>query len=566
VDQALAKKRGLLEQVAQAAAKVQLQSSLVNQSMQAAHKYTAQFGESTADAVGKLAAMRSALSSGELPKHIASMRQLQKEMDAVAAKAERIARFGRVGAVAVQLGGQLSAAFSAPSRMLGFLQNGLIQLAGKLGQLAGLARTFSFGGLLGLGTILRTALQGMGQGTVEGDRLAFSFRRLSLAIGDVFAPYVRRATELIHRLTSLFQGLSKETQAQVARWAMIGTAVAGFLAILPAVVASVAALAGALAMLASPFVAIPAAIAGAVTAFGLFSSEGDSMEERITGALTSILNVWAVLKSGVSATVAFLTSILNGLWETIKSMAAGIADHLNISAGSWEDYRSAVESVVTWCSNFLGNLAEITQATFTNMVSIVSWFIGNFKTMLTDGFTNAVQIVQNLGNLFSSFGSAVYDWVTGGFKDWNFDWQAEFGKMNKGLANNLTPFPEMVKAELNKGLPKVIQDGVDAAKDAWNKGMDEMEGNAERAKGIVDGVKNLFRPGAGGGLNVKHEIRFESLTGTWERLQQGMLEKGQQQLQYQQQTAQSTAVLVQQNQQMLTHGIKINGLAPVVGP
>lgn len=90
------------------------------------------------------------------------------------------------------------------------------------------------------------------RGTMEGQRFAQATEYLARVVGQMFAPYMRAATTVIFRMAQAIRGVDPAIMAQVAKWAILVTGVATFIAFLPVIVAGVTAVAGAFGLLFSP--------------------------------------------------------------------------------------------------------------------------------------------------------------------------------------------------------------------------------------------------------------------------------------------------------------------------
>lgn len=155
------------------------------------------------------------------------------------------------------------------------------QLSESIDKIGKAAKLFAAGGALGLGGIAAIAMRG----TVQAERFGRAIELAGRALGDGLAPYIEAATSGIMGLTNAWAGLSQETRAAATKWAVITTAVAGFLALLPLMVAGLSSVVAALAVIVSPLAMTIAALTGlgvvAVKTFG-------SMEDSATDASNQI--------------------------------------------------------------------------------------------------------------------------------------------------------------------------------------------------------------------------------------------------------------------------------------
>ena len=204
-------------------------------------------------------------------------------------------------------------------------------------------------------------------GTVEGEQFAKSYEYASRTLGDMFAPYVRLATNLVNKFTTYFKSLSAETKASVAKWAMVTAAVAAFAALLPTLIAGVTALTGAIFALTSPIGLAGAAIVAMTGYFaGVFDST-KSWEEVLASFIEFFLDIWTRAQDAFDKFCGFIVSkydstvkpMLAGMeesWNAVSETIGGVVDYLGQSVTSF--FGTSVEEA----SSFQGVMSSVVEA------------------------------------------------------------------------------------------------------------------------------------------------------------------------------------------------------------
>ena len=281
-------------------------------------------------------------------------------------------------------------------------EKGIAAITGKLQKMQMVALVV--GGAIGgaVGTLTRAA----SAGTVEGEQLAKSYEYAARTIGDMFAPYVRLATDLINRFTSYFRSLSAETKASVAKWAMVSAAVAAFAAALPSLIAGVTALTGAIFALMSPIGLAGAAIVAMGGYFaGVFDST-KSWEEVLASFIGFFLDVWTRAQDAFDK---FCGAVVSAYDSTVKPMLAGMEE-------SWNSVSESIGGVVDY-------LAESIAGFFGTSVEDASTFHGVMSSVVEawlDLQTAAEAVISALSDgfmfIYDNAVKPTIDLILSGFK------------------------------------------------------------------------------------------------------------------------------------------------------
>lgn len=193
------------------------------------------------------------------------------------ASAEKLAKVAEtattaMGKLATAMGRGLTAALQAPSRMIDALTGKIYGIANAMANsgLGRLSQMLSFSGGLGIGGLFYAAARG----TVEMNQFSVAVRNLVNVMGDQLAPYLRLVTSAIIEMTSWWRGLDIATRRSITGWALVATAIATVIALLPVVIyvvgGIVAAIGTLVAIVTSPWVLMMAAAGAAAVAIGVF--------------------------------------------------------------------------------------------------------------------------------------------------------------------------------------------------------------------------------------------------------------------------------------------------------
>lgn len=196
----------------------------------------------------------------------------------------------RAEAAAKAFGKTVATVLSAPGKLLSNVGSQLDSLAKKMqnSPLLKASRALSFGGALGVGGIMA----GASRDTVEASQFTAALERLVKVVGDQFAPYMRMATEAINMAATWFKELDSAVAANIAKWALIVTGVAGFVAILPIAIGFLGTIVTALGALLSPIGVVVAGLALAGAAFAGFFDDASSNSDDAASAIEGSQKGW----------------------------------------------------------------------------------------------------------------------------------------------------------------------------------------------------------------------------------------------------------------------------------
>lgn len=232
----------------------------------------------------QLAVAFAEFSTKGLDKVLGEAKAIGKGMDAAAASMTKAEK------AATAFASRVASAFAAPGRMVASLGKGIDDMAAKMSSsgIGKLSKLLSFGGGLGVGGLMA----GASQDTVEADALSHAVERLTRIVGSAFAPYMRMATAALNEAANWFGQLDAATTASIAKWAMIVTGVAGFVALLPVAIGFIGTLVGAFATLMSPIGLVVAGLALAGAAFAGFFDDSVANSESSSEAIEGSQKGW----------------------------------------------------------------------------------------------------------------------------------------------------------------------------------------------------------------------------------------------------------------------------------
>lgn len=318
-------------------------------------------GEMKASQATDIATKKLQLEARQLNLSTGAFKETTKAAAALAAMETKIA--AKEAKVTSKHGKGGKAEVSVSSKGLPEAEKGIAAITGKLQKMQTVALVVggAIGGAVGMLTRAASA------GTVEGEQLAKAYEYAGRVVGDMFAPYVRLATDLVNRFTSYWKSLSASTKASVANWAMATAAVAAFAALLPTLLAGVSALAGAIMVLISPIGLAGAAIVAMAGYFaGVFDST-KSWEEVLASFIGFFLDVWTraqdafdkfcgAIVSKYDSTVKPMLEGMKEQWNSVSESIGGVVDYLAESIASF--FGTSIEDA----SSFQGVMSTVVEA------------------------------------------------------------------------------------------------------------------------------------------------------------------------------------------------------------
>ncbi|MFO0957489.1 MAG: hypothetical protein U0800_08480 [Isosphaeraceae bacterium] len=233
------------------------------------------------------------------------------------------------------------------------------------------------------------------------------------------------------------------------RLAAAGAGVAG-LGVLGTKAFGAAAGGGAFANLGGPMKELQAAAKGLDSAF---SAIGEKLSKPFLGlaraiastALPAITGLVQAVGSGLSAALNNPNSMLNGILGTIGS----VVDAASMLVRNWDIAWQMIQET-GWTR--LQNVGEAFSWLGKAATTVAQYVADNWRTLMFDAFEGITTALANLGQNIRDFGSAVYKWLSSGFKG-PFDFKVT--GLFEGKAAMTSPalnLPEMKLTELSEKL------------------------------------------------------------------------------------------------------------------
>lgn len=398
------------------------------------------------------------------------------------------------------------------------------------------------------------------EGTREADRLAHAWQFLSRVVAVELSPYIRALTTGLIELGKWFRDLDDGTKSVAAKFIAAGAAVGA--------VAGAASVVGlALGALLSPIGLVLGGVslvgAAALGAFGDLSGVFKSLGEWALAA-------WDAIKSGAST--AWTEAA--GAGRMFVDFASAAFNHVaGWARSAWTAVATAAQSALDFVAETFGSFGEGVRATFQG---IIGWAasVWNAVTGIFDGLIGgsnaAAGAVASMGNsgldVFEGVGTAAEgsaDRINSANRGWlqaavaaighyatkaaeAFNWIAkQFAALSDKIAEWISAVGEKLGA-LPEGTSRALRDmpainpiQIDTARvDAFFRDLEGKAGKADRflsgtvgkffregfkgdmlggLAGVWDKVKEAFNKPKG--LELKLNVGFEALQGTFERLQ-----------------------------------------------
>jgi len=289
-----------------------------------------------------------------------------------------------------------------------------------------------------VGMLVRSA----SSGTVEGEHLSKAFEVLSRTVGDMFAPYVRMATELVNKLTSYWNSLSGELKDSVARWGIVIAALTAFVGLIPVAVTAITTLGAAIAAITSPIGLVGAAIiglgaylAGAFDgtkswedvlanfiaffmdtwdqAVSIFEKAMTAIQEAydtyMAPLVESLIDLWTEAKDAISDAVSYVGELIAGFFGTSIEDASTFQGVMTAVVEAWLDLQVAAETVIE-------ALSEGFMFIYDNAVKpVIDLILTGFKTVW--GYIK--QVAEGIFGSFNDATGGIMESVGGAIK-WMF--------------------------------------------------------------------------------------------------------------------------------------------------
>lgn len=184
-----------------------------------------------------------------------------------------------------------------------------------------------------------------------------------------------------------------------------------------------------------------------------FSAIGEKLSKPFLGlanaiastALPAITGLVQAVGSGLSAALANPDSMLNGFLSTITSVIDAASMLVRNWDIAWEMIKTTVQTRVT-------NIGEIFSWLGSAATTVARYVADNWRTLLFDAFEAITTALANLGQNIRDFGSAVYNWISSGFKQ---PFEFKVTGLFEGKAAMQSPglnLPEMKLTDLSEKL------------------------------------------------------------------------------------------------------------------
>ncbi len=341
---------------------------------------------------------------------------------------------------------------------------------------AALARPFAFSGALGIGAFVT----GAAQGTIEAEQLSRAVQYLTRVVGDQFAPEMRMVVLAITDAANWLRKLDPETKNNAKQWALLATAVGGFVVVAPVVIGFLGGIIG-------MFTAV-VSVSGAVIAAAL--AIGKSFVTMGSVSLGAISSVHNALKNGLGpATIGAASGAASATTTAATTAGAATVGATTATAGRfllmnpWTLFGMAVGV----SAGYIANKAD-EYWNFTGYKGY--WFTDSpeekakkeaEKNAQQDESRSLLDMAKSTLNKASSLD------VSGLIKDMNL---GDFSPQS--IMSNVTKYIETA-------LDSVIGEGAGSKIDNY--------------------LDSLRRRAGDGGFTPKQSVAFESLANTYDRLQ-----------------------------------------------
>lgn len=278
---------------------------------------------------------------------------------------------------------------------------------------------------------------------------------------------------------------------------------------------------------------------------GLGDAQGD-LERTSGGYSNQTRELWGRLQNladqiGTTMLPAFtdLITIVNDTLDTftsdfgkMQSVMSTFVGYIKTAIGTigviYRNWGLIVERTGIMIGGAWVNLQETIAWLGQSIKVFLNWFATNWQSIFLDAFNGTLAALTNLAKNFKNFGKAAWDWITGGFKTFDFKGTA----LLEGHVNQTTPL-ELPKRVLSNvadqvreidekmaGNEKQFADNQEKAKEEAKKAETKKATPANlgtpKAKeaqssfiGLTEFAKNI-QQGALGGENIQKAILAES--------------------------------------------------------
>ncbi len=329
--------------------------------------------------------------------------------------------------------------------------------------------------------------------TLEAERLGLAYEYAGRMVGDMFAPYVRLTTDLINKFTAYWKSLSAELKSSIAMWSMVAGGVATLVASLPVLISIVSAVVGAFVAMLSPIALVGIAIAGIAVYLSGVAEAGITMEKRITRAVRAVLDVFSLVQT-----------VAESIWETLGPVFQNIVD--------------GATTAFNWVLKQLGLVGEDGEKT---------------STMLGSSFSSAMLKCMEYFNKFKTFVMQIIQSIASTWKSWTDNFALglaaiaeKAGIVAQGTSKTLWDINNEGRKKFDEDQRKAMADMEKSNKDAMDRMRERLNQNKDKADEIAGPLIKMFKGlQSGKGFQMKMNVAFEGLQGTFDRLQQAFAQQ-----------------------------------------
>ena len=354
-------------------------------------------------------------------------------------------------------------------------------------------------------------------GTVEAERFSLAIERFFRVTGDALAPYVRFATEAIQKLTSAFYGLSPSTKDALVKVSLAAVGVGVLAGALFSAIKVAGLFGAALAFAFSGPLGVITLLATAAVALagvmgGVFD-QGISTGERFVRVVTMIIQTWEGLKTLGGALAEIFAPALEWIISAFKKSFEWVMDLIGIQLP--DSANEAVEGMSSTYSSFVEATVGMFFRIRENWSKMTAYMHQIWEAMLSTISQAYHKIVDSMAVGMAKV-AELFGIVPEGTADLITKEGAEKQKqIANDLNNKLADLNEQQKKDADE-LKKKNEEAMDALKG-------KLDGARNKAREIVDPIVGMLdRLKQGGGFKLKMEMQFESLQGTFDRLQKAM--------------------------------------------
>lgn len=254
-------------------------------------------------------------------------------------------------------------------------------------------------------------------GSVQGERLSFQLKLLSLQVGSIFVPVVEKAISVTSEITNYLKEMSGEAQNGILKWA---------------------GLAGGIAMMATGLGFIPGLLTSVVAGMNIlgvesagvikiikdgFKGVSDFLETtpgKITAvtvgvvALSQALGVLPIVIKAIGVAIAFSTG---GLLQLAGAVVAGVMAFNAIKesgTGAWGGIRDAVGGFVDFFKPIVSTIGELLSSIgslFNETFALISEVVSIATPIIKVAIGIAIGVLESMASVLNKIVN-ILKWVT----------------------------------------------------------------------------------------------------------------------------------------------------------